>query len=492
MPQSDKLPEGDAVYLGIDLGTQGVRAVGMDAGGRVIGGGAHPLRSDVRDGPRHEQDPDEWWSAVGHATRTALSDLGGRPIAALAVDSTSGTILVEGANLRPQGRALMYDDTRAVTQAERAAAAGAAVWARFGVALQRSWALPRAMWLVENGAVPAGGRIVHQGDHVATRLTGTRTATDTSQALKTGVDLISLSWPSIVFEQIGLNPDLLPEPVLPGTPIGTVNQAAADHTGIPVGTLVKAGMTDGCAAQIACGAIHPGSWSTALGTTLVVKGASVQPLIDPTGAVYGHRSPDGGWLPGGASSTGAGIISRDFAGADLGALTTAAAAHEPAGGVRYPLAGVGERFPFVAPDALGFSEGVPDSDGAAFAAVLQGIAFLERLCYQRLAQLGAEIDGPIRISGGTSANGYWNQLRADILGREIVVPDSAEAAVGMAILAAAEPEGLARAANRMVRIDREYQPNPQRGARFDDAYAAFTQALTDRGWLAPQPQGVPG
>ncbi|MDN5805513.1 MAG: hypothetical protein L0H26_13160, partial [Microlunatus sp.] len=246
-------------------------------------------------------------------------------------------------------------------------------------------------------------------------------------------------------------------------------------------------------------ALDPGSWSSTLGTTLVIKGATADPVIDPTGAIYSHRSPDGGWLPGGASGIGAGVIARDFAGADLAALTAVAGTREPAGGVCYPLAGHGERFPFVAPEATGFADGVPAEQASRFAAVLQGIAFVERLGYQRLRRLGAEVSGTVSFAGGATANDYWNQLRCDLLGLPVVVPESAEAAVGMAILAAAgqqpdeqqsggqQPAGIRAAAARMVRHSRSFEPDPRRAAIFDDAYAAFVTALVDRGWLPETP-----
>ena len=472
-----------SVHVGIDVGTQGIRAVVVDSTGEILGSGACPLRSDRRDWPRHEQDPTEWWTALCTATRGAMAQVANRAIGGVAIDSTSGTILVEGADLAPRTSGLMYDDSRAADQADRAIAAGAGVWAAFGVTLQRSWALPRALWLVENGFVAVGNRIVHQGDHLVSRLTGTATETDSSQALKTGLDLVTLQWPTAVFDELGLDAELLPRAVLPGTTLGVVSADAAAVTGLPAGTPVKAGMTDGCAAQIASGALAPGRWSTALGTTLVLKGATAEPLLDPTGAVYGHRSPDGGWLPGGASSVGAGIIARDFADADLDELTRQAERFEPAGGVTYPLAGQGERFPFVAGQAKGFSIDVPT--GAEFAAVLQSVAFVEKLAYAKVSDLGAPITGPISFSGGATANDYWNQLRSDVLARPAVVPMSAQAAVGMAILAAAEPGQVADTAARMVRIEKSYQPDARRGQRFDDAYAAFVAALVERGWLDP-------
>ena len=80
------------------------------------------------------------------------------------------------------------------------------------------------------------------------------------------------------------------------------------------------GATDGCAAQLGAGALSVGSWNSVLGTTLVLKGVTRELIRDPLGAVYSHKAPNGDWLPGGASSTGAGVISRDFPGADLDEL----------------------------------------------------------------------------------------------------------------------------------------------------------------------------
>jgi sugar (pentulose or hexulose) kinase len=475
---------GADAFLGVDVGTQGVRAVLVDGGGAVLATGSSPLDggADRRAGHRHEQDPAAWWRALCAATGPAVAALGGRRLGALAIDSTSGTILVQDRAGTARGPALMYDDGRAAAEAVRAQAAGAELWGRLGYRIQPSWALPKAVWLAADRPLRAGDRIVHQADHLAARLVGHPVATDTSHALKTGVDPVAVAWPAGVLAALGLDAALLPEVVLPGTVLGAVSARAAEETGIPAGTPVRAGMTDGCAAQIASRALAPGAWSSALGTTLVVKGATSTPLHDPTGTVYSHRNPDGGWLPGGASSTGAGIIRQDFPGADLAGLTREAASWEPAPGITYPLAGKGERFPFRAPEAQGFST-LDGDEGARFAGVLQGIAFIERLCFESLASLGADTSGPVTLTGGATANAYWNQLRADVLGRTVLVPESAEAALGMAVLAAAPPGGLAGTAERMVRIRNTYRPDPDRGARFSGAYHDLLAALRERGWL---------
>jgi len=497
-----------AAYCGVDVGTQGVRAVVVMGGGRLLGEGTATIAGDRRDGSTHEQAAGRWWEATVAAIRGAVDEARSGPaagpslhIAALALDATSGTVVVEGSDGAPRGPGLMYDDTRAVGQARRAQEAGANLWTTLGYRMQPAWALPKLLWLQDAGALSRGDRVVHQADHLLRRLTGTVVATDTAHALKTGVDLRSASWPAEVFADLGVPLSLLPAVVLPGTVLGTVSTEAARLTGLRAGTTVRAGMTDGCAAQIAARALRPGSWSSALGTTLVIKGSTVNLVHDPSGAVYSHRNPDGGWLPGGASSTGAGVIRDTFPTADddtLATLTRLASDLVPVDAVVYPLGGSGERFPFVAPAARAFgldtvrgSDGTersaarkqPELEGARFAALCQGVAYVERLSYDVLGGLGADVSGPVAFTGGAARNSWWNQLRADVLGRPALLPASGQAAVGMAVLAAAEPGGLADTADAMVTLAETVTPDSERGAALMVGYRRLVESLAERGWL---------
>ncbi|MGW0834813.1 FGGY-family carbohydrate kinase [Streptomyces prunicolor] len=453
-------------WLGIDLGTQSVRALLVTADGTVLGAGTAPL-TNHRDGVRHEQDPGEWWAAVCVASRSALAGQRSSPvrIGGLAVCGTSGTVLLTDAEGRPLTRGLMYDDGRAVAEAAR-------------VGMQTSWALPKALWLLD---AYGPGRVTHQPDVITAKLTGGTVPTDSSHALKTGYDAEHEVWPP----QLAHLGEVLPEVVRPGTRLGEVCRAAAEATGIPVGTPVVAGMTDGCAAQIASGALRYGAWNSVLGTTLVLKGASARPVRDDAGVVYNHRAPDGSWLPGGASSVGAGALPE---GADPAELDREAAAYEPSGVLTYPLASSGgERFPFLAPEATAFTLGQPTSEADSWAAVLQGVAFTERLCLDYLHHLGAPIDGPLTFTGGAARSAYWNQLRADILGRPARVPEQIEPALGMAVLAAygtgAGGRALSEVADRMVRIRTVLEPRASHTARFTEPYARLVDELETRGWL---------
>ena len=477
------------VWCGIDVGTSGVRAVIVGERGEQFGEGTAALPSGHRDGVRHEQSPLKWWDALVTAVRDALAQADGAVcVEALSLDATSGTLVVEDADGAAVGPALMYDDARAAEYAPRVRQAGAALWDELGYRIQSSWSLPKILWLLEHDAVPVGGRIAHQGEHLLRRLAGVPVPTDTSTALKSGLDTRAAAWPWPLLNELGVAQGLLPEVVLPGREIAVVGAAAAVATGLRAGTPIKAGMTDGCAAQIAAGALTPGSWSSALGTTLVVKGATLDPVRDPSGAVYCHRHPDGGWLPGGASSSGAGAIAAAFPGHDKAAFEALSAAADrlvPFPGVTYPLTGTGERFPFAAAQAHGLLAAEATGPESRFAALCQAIAYVERLAYDVLGSLGADVSGPVALSGSAARNSWWNQLRTDVLGRPTLLPASVQAATGAAVLAAAPPGELAATAARMVRIERTYTPDPERGGRLRGGYVRLLEELAGRGWLEP-------
>ena len=476
-------------WFGVDLGTQSVRAVLVDDTGDLLGRGRARLSSHRWPDGRHEQDPESWWTAVADATRQALAEAGPVAVDGLACCATSGTVLLveesAGDPARPLTPGLMYDDVRAAEEAALVEREPAAVWAERGLAPQRSWALPKALWLVRNAlpddSAPGPRRLAHQVDLVTSRLIGRPAPADTSHALKTGVDPLAATWPYQDLARLGLDPAVLPRVIRPGTVLGEVCAAAAELTGIPAGTPVVAGMTDGCAAQVASGVLSPGQWAFVLGTTTVLKGVSAELPHDPTGALYSHRSPDELWWPGGASSAGAGVLNQEFDPDDFPALEVAAAAREPAGCVTYPLVGRGERFPFRRPDARRLTLGVPADDADRFAAILQGVGYVERLCLDHLRALGASVGSQVTVTGGATRSTYWTQLQADILRRDVAVPRYAEGAVGMAVLASATRHGLAAAAARLLGPPTLFHPRDT--DRFDEPYARLVTTLAERGWI---------
>jgi sugar (pentulose or hexulose) kinase len=205
--------------------------------------------------------------------------------------------------------------------------------------------------------------------------------------------------------------------------------------------------------------------------------------------MYSHRSPDGGWLPGGASGAGAGIMTLYFPDRDLDALSTQAMERQPAASITYPLASHGERFPFSAPEARHFLLGEPADEVDLYITLLQGIAFVERLCFDYLDMLGVPIGGELSLTGGATRSRYWCQLCADVLGRSVRIPESAEPALGMAVLAASAGRRVSEVAKEMSRTREVINPRSGYAERYRELYIQLVNELERRGWLPPPVAG---
>ncbi|PFG29938.1 FGGY-family carbohydrate kinase [Paramicrobacterium agarici] len=501
--------DAERLWVGIDLGTQSVKTIVATESGTIRSTGQHPLTS-TRDAERHEQNPTEWTDAAAAALAQALRELTDAEralIGGVSYCSTSGTIVALDEHGTPTTPGLMYDDSRGAAFAPALRDAGADRWQKLGVSIQPSWALCRIAWLAAEGLLPPGHRVALQGDVLAAAMLGHAAPTDWTSALKSGYDVRAGEWPTEVLATASIALSQLPDVVAPGTRIGETSAVWERASGLPQGTAVFAGLTDGCAAQLGAGALAPGDWHTVVGTTLVIKGVTPKPVSDGSGAVYSHRAPHGDlWLPGGASNVGAGALTSVFPDADLSALDAVIGERTSAITPSYPLTRRGERFPFLSPDASGFALfPATGSDryrlrpldalrsrplDEAVESIWTGIACVERLCFDVLAEQGAPLTGRFSSSGGGTRSATWNRMRAALLDRPIALPETAEGSLGMAILArwgaaqvSSTPLALDHVASSMSRIRTIVEPDAARATRLADAYAAFRDALTEKGWI---------
>ncbi len=481
--------------MGIDLGTQGVRAVVVDTEGQVVCEAANDFPAAALQAVApgwFEQDPLEWRAALEATLRETIARLGhaGHPpeaIAALAVTSTSGTLVLVDDTGAPVGPAIMYSDLRAAEVAREVQAAGQAWADKLGTQITGSYALSRLHWLQRhNPARLARARwYLSPTDLVVGWLSEAWGVSDWTNMLKSGYDVVDLCWPAFIERDLGLPQDRFPRVQAPGSTIAQVSTAAAQCTGLSTRTRVIAGATDGTASQFASGAARPGDWNSTLGTTLVLKGVTEALLRDPLGRLYCHRHPEGYWLPGGASSTGADCLTQRFGADKLDALNAAALACCPTDLLVYPLMRVGERFPFVAPQATGFVLGDCADEATCYAAHLEGIAYVERLAYDTVLELGGEVGETLFVAGGGSRSAAGLQVRADVLGRRLRVPEVPSGAMGAAILAArgCAYGTLAEAVAHMVRYARTVEPRVAQRAAYAERYAGFLGLCREKGYL---------
>jgi sugar (pentulose or hexulose) kinase len=419
---------GDLV-LGIDVGTSGVRACAVDAGGNAVGSAAADMVSPRHVGPIVEQEPAVWWEAtvavIGAVGRTV--DLS--RVRRLAVDGTSGTLLLIDAQGRPCSPGLMYNDARSVSEANRVRVVAPPESGAHGAGS----ALAKLLHLTSHG-VPVGVcHAVHQADWIAGRLAGRFGVSDENNALKLGYDPVMRAWPGW-FGDLDLPHRLLPAVLVPGALIGRIDPDQAAALGLPADTEVRAGTTDGVAAFVATRAAASGDAVTSLGSTLVLKLLSDRPVFSAAQGVYSHRLGDR-WLAGGASNSGGAALLAHFTAAQMAALTPRLRPDRPTGFSYYPLPGPGERFPIADPALQPCMSPRPPDDATFFQGLLEGIAAIEAMGYERLAALGASPLKRVVTIGGGARNEAWTAIRASRLGVPVSVAAQTEAAFGAALLA---------------------------------------------------------
>ena len=457
--------------MGIDVGTQGARALVTDLHGQVAADASTPFAASDLAASRpgyFEQDPRHWREAMFGAVAQAVGRFAGaghaaEEIAALSVTSTSGTLcLVDDAGRagRPGDHVLRScAPARSPKRCRPPALSWPTSWAR---SFNASFALTKLRWLQrhEPERLAQARWFLSPTDLVVGWLSGEWGVTDWTNVLKWGYDVVDLCWPAFISADLGLPLDHFPRVQAPGSVLGPCLPDAAARTGLSAQTRVVAGATDGTASQFASGAVAPGDWNSTLGTTLVLKGVIDALLRDPLGRLYCHRHPDGYWLPGGASSTGA-IAWRSALPPTAWMRSTRGARPSPTELIIYPLMRVGSVFPS-SPEATGFVLGEAADEEAFYAAHLEGLAYVERLAYEVVESLGGAVGDTLYVAGGGTQSAAGLQIRADVLGKRLRVPDVPPGAMGAAILAARGGAygSVAEAVREMVHCRPIVDPRP--------------------------------
>ncbi|MEM1373274.1 MAG: FGGY-family carbohydrate kinase [Pseudomonadota bacterium] len=414
--------------LGIDIGTSGVRTAVLDQDGSVISTARAPHIAATRDRP----DARDWWTSVAGCIRAQVTSLaeGGRSgtdISRIAVDGTSGSMVLTDAALSPVGPALMYNSKGFVEEARRVTAACPEAE---HIALGSNSALSRALRLL-NEAEETPAHLLHQADYIAARLIGHGGRTDVNNALKTGFDPEASEWPAWIVELVGA--DILPEADPVGAPWEILDPATASDLGLTPSAVVHAGTTDSIAAFLAAAPLEEGVAVTSIGSTLAIKVLSRDRVDLPAMGLYSHRVGPY-WLVGGASNTGGAVLAHFFTPDQLASLSTQIDPNRPSGLDYYPLLEPGERFPINDPDLAPRLSPRPASDATFLSGLFEGIARVEATSYRLIAAEGGRMPAKIYSAGGASKNDVFGAIRARILGLPLATAHETEASIGTARL----------------------------------------------------------
>ncbi len=410
-------------YIGLDLGTSGCRAIAIDEQQKIIGTSQQSLASSSGT----EQDPAYHWHVVEQVLSALIPQCQQYEIHSIAVDATSGSILVTDNLGQPLTPILMYNDSRAIEQSQQIAKVAPIESAAHGA----SSGLAKLLYLQEHYKLTNNSHLLHQADWINFKLGAPLGISDENNALKSGYDPIKRCWPQWIQHVTDMS--LLPKVVSPGTIIGTLSKQLCAKFNLTETPNIVAGTTDSIAALIATGAHEIGDAVTSLGSTLVVKLISDTPLFLPQQGVYSHRFVDK-WLVGGASNTGGAVLKQYFDSDELQNLSTLISLNDSVPDY-YPLNSKGERFPVNDPELEPRLSPRPTNDAEFLHGMLKGMATIEQQAYHLLEQAGSPAVKSIRTVGGGAVNQTWQAIRQQINPVLFIKPEHTEAAYGAALIA---------------------------------------------------------
>jgi xylulokinase len=438
------------MWLGIDIGTGGSRALLVDGRGAVLAGFTAPHEDMRMERPLWaEQRPENWWDAAVAAIRGVLAAAGisGREVTGIGLSGQMhGLVILDDAArvIRPS---LIWCDQRSQAQVD-------AVNAKLGreqilkyIAnpVLTGFTLPKLLWVrdrePENFARVR--KMLLPKDYVRYRLTG-EFASEVSDASGTAVfDVVNRRWSFEMMDGLGLDRAILPQCYESSDVTGKITAEVAQLTGLAAGTPVVGGGGDQAASAVGNGIVEPGIVSCTLGTSGVVFAHMEKVAYDPAGRVHTFcHAVRNRWHVMGVTQ-GAGLSLQWFRnrlapGAEYDALTAEAAQSQTgAQGLFWLPYLMGERTPHLDAAARGGWIGLTASHTRAdlIRAVIEGVSYSQRDCLDIVESLGVPVNS-VRFSGGGAKSAFWRQLMANVLDRRVVTLETQEgSAYGAALLA---------------------------------------------------------
>ena len=440
------------MWLGIDVGTGGSRALLVDERGSVRAGFTAPHEDMMMARPLWaEQRPENWWEAVVAAIQGVLAASGvkGADIKGIGLSGQMhGLVILDqgGQVIRPS---LIWCDQRSQAQVDfvNSTVGREKVLEYTANPVLTGFTLPKLLWVRDNE--PANFERVRMmllpKDYVRFRLTG-QFASEVSDASGTSLfDVVRRRWSWEMMDALDLDRGIVPDCYESSDITGRITAKVAELTGLAAGTPVVCGGGDQASSAVGNGIVEQGIVSCTIGTSGVVFAHMDKVAYDPAGRVHTfcHAVREKWHVMGVTQGAGLSLQwlrNQLFPGAQYDALT-AEAAQSPAGaqGLFWLPYLMGERTPHLDATIRGGWVGLTAKHTRAdlVRAVIEGVSFSLADCLEIVEGLGVPVES-VRASGGGAKSEFWRGLLASILNRRVVTLETQEgSAYGAALLALA-------------------------------------------------------
>ncbi|WP_068622386.1 gluconokinase [Paenibacillus tuaregi] len=470
--------------LGLDIGTTSLKAVLFGQRGRVVASSTieYPLTHPKPD--YAEQDPEHILQVLIESVRRVQkeSKAKGYTIKSIGFSTAMHSLIAMDAQDIPLTPVIVWTDNRSIKQADKLKneLGGHEIYRRTGTPIHPMSPLAKILWMKEEDPGTFSRTRMFAGikEFVLHRLFG-KYLSDYSIASGTGLmRLETLDWDQEVLELLGISREQLPE-LVPTTQVLTgIKASYAVEMGIPADIPFVVGSADGALANLGVAATSAGEVAVTIGTSGAIRTVTDKPVTDEKGRTFCYAFPDDKWIVGGPTNNG-GIMLRwlrdQFAtpeievarklGIDPYDLMIKYAEKVPAGseGLLFLPFLTGERAPYWNANARGtfFGISLRHQREHFIRAVLEGVVL-------GLFSVGValrDMTGPAKeiiASGGFARSPVWRQILSDVMGKELLVPEVADAsAMGAAVLALyaiGDMDSLAESRS-WVRISHRHEPD---------------------------------
>lgn len=435
-----------ALFLGLDVGTQGCKAIVYNAkDNEVVSRGSYAydiLKTDVPG--RAEQHPSLWIKGGVAALNAALQSVDRKSVKALSISGQQHGFVPVDQQGQVIRNAKLWCDVESVEEAKHLSK-------EWDWTLVPGFTASKILWLKNNEPENFAklSKVLLPHDYFNYYLTG-RFCMEAGDASGTGVfDTANRTYDKRRLGSIDSQlEDKFPQLIGPNEVVGTIKEEVAQQLGLSPDVQVAPGSGDNQMSALGAGAVHEGTWVMSLGTSGTLFGLSTKPVLDPSGAVSPFCDATGSWLPLLCTmncTTVTEEVRKSF-GLDHETIT-ALAEKEPAGssGVNFLPYITGERTPNW-PHSSGVLTGLrPGSlrPGLLYRAAMEGATFSLLAGLKKMEGYGVKAT-EIRVVGGGSKNRLWRRIIADSFQLPLRFPTEPEsAALGAALQAAAVHAGIA-------------------------------------------------
>lgn len=489
-----------SIYLGIDAGTQSIKAILLDSNnGQIVSSGSAPLELiSAEDGSREQHA--HWWLEALHSSLAQLDPALKASISAIGISGQQHGFVPLAADGTVLAPVKLWCDTATTAQCQQLTEAFGGVERcieELGNPILPGYTASKILWLKQQHPelYQQLDCILLPHDYLNYYLTGVK-AMECGDASGTGLlDIRSRQWHPQMLQALDSERDLrscLPELVAAGEFIGEITSEAASALGLPAGTPVSAGGGDNMMAAIGTGNVSPGQVTVSLGTSGTLFAYSDQPVIDDQGILAAFCDSTGGWLPllCTMNCTVATELTRDLLDIPLAELDQRSAA-VPAGAngvITLPFF-QGERSPNL-PNGRGCIFGLSHNNYTAdnlLRSAMEAAIYSLRSGLQRFRELGCDINH-VRLTGGGAKSAVWRQMAADIFNVPVSVQNIDEgAALGAALQACwvdqcsrGQQPSLAELTSRLITVDdaRSCTPDPEAAQRYNALYQHYQRLVT--------------